>query len=103
MKKLNEKQLIIARKEFSSFLAVGVKGFPKLKLKTPIEFFKKKMNSSYEGIDCVGYNPAFKELTATISVKKTAGAYAEMVLSNMFDSIWIIKMEMDGKTWVTPH
>ncbi len=99
MKKLNEKQLIIARKEFSSFLAVGVKGFPKLKLKTPIEFFKKKMNSSYEGIDCVGYNPAFKELTATISVKKTAGYAGSLCRNGSFEYVRFYLDYQDGNGW----
>ena len=44
METLNEKQLLIARQEFTPFLSLKKTEFAKLKLKTPASFFKQKMS-----------------------------------------------------------
>ncbi len=99
MPELNEKQLVIARQEFHSFLAVGAKDFPKLKLKTKLNFFKQKSNTSFESLGCVGYNPAFKELTATIKIKKSSGYSGRLCTKGSFEYVRFYLDYQDGSGW----
>lgn len=72
MPDLNEKQLLVARNESNLFMAnIAAKG--SLKLATPLAFFEKKFNVSYEELGCIGYNPNSEELTAIIKIKRSSG------------------------------
>lgn len=69
---LNEKQLITARAESHLYMA-NISAKANLKLTTPLAFFEKNFNISYEELGCVGYNPDSSELTATIKIKRSSG------------------------------
>ena len=70
---MTEKQLLTAREEFRSFMAVETKDLKKTALKTKAAFFTQKLNTSFEELACIGYNPAFSELTATVRIKRASG------------------------------
>jgi len=99
MATLEAKQLTIARQEFNSYLTVGEKGFAKLKLKTPLKFFKEKGNSFYEELGCVGYNPVFKELTATVKIKKPTGYSGNLCSTGSFEYVRFYLDYKDGNGW----
>ncbi len=99
MPKLNEKQLMTARQEFNSFLAVGEKDFPKLKMKTALSFFQSKGNTSFESLGCVGYNPAFKELTATVKIKRATGYSGSLCSNGSLEYVRFYLDYQDGSGW----
>ncbi|QGY44363.1 hypothetical protein GM418_12060 [Maribellus comscasis] len=99
MSELNEKQLLIARREFNFFMTVGEKDFPKLKLNTPLDFFKTKMNKFYEELGCVGFNPAFNELTAVIKIKKETGYSGSLCTKGSFEYVRFYLDYNDGSGW----
>jgi len=99
MVKLDEKQLMLARQEFHSFTSLGEKAFTKLKFKTDLKFFKSKGNSSFEELGCVGYNPTFKELTATIKIKRTSGYSGNLCKSGSFEYVRFYLDYQDGNGW----
>ena len=99
MKKLDDKQLIVARQEFNSFLVMGEKGFSKLKLKTELEFFKTKGNTTYEELGCVGFNQAFSELTATVKIKRTTGYSGDLCSKGSNEYVRFYLDYQDGNGW----
>ena len=99
MVKLDDKQLMLARQEFHSFVTLGEKAFTKLKFKTDFKFFKSKGNSSFEELGCVGYNSTFKELTATIRIKKTNGYSGNLCTNGSFEYVRFYLDYEDGNGW----
>ncbi|WP_299443855.1 hypothetical protein [uncultured Aquimarina sp.] len=99
METLNEKQLLTARKEFNKFLAVDGKNLGKLNLKTPISFFKGKMNTEFESLACIGYNPEFKELTATVRIKKATGYSGSLCTNGSNEYVRFYVDYQDGNGW----
>ncbi|PKV50787.1 hypothetical protein ATE84_2854 [Aquimarina sp. MAR_2010_214] len=99
METLNEKQLIIARTEFNKFLAVDGKNLGKLNLKTPPSFFKTKINTNFESLACVGYNPEFKELTATVRIKKSTGYFGNLCTKGSTEYVRFYVDYQDGNGW----
>ena len=98
MEELDDKQLLIARNEFNSFLALG-KNVSKLKLKTSVDFFKQKLNASFESIKCIGYHPEFKELTATIQIKRTSGYGGRLCTKGSYEYVRFYLDYQDGNGW----
>jgi len=100
MSKLTNKQLIIARKEFNSFLLVEKEHLPKLKLKTPLEFFSsKKMNTHFESICSIAYNSTFEELTATIKIKQSSGYSSNLCKNGTYEYVRFYLDYMEGNGW----
>ncbi|WP_452221134.1 hypothetical protein [Lacinutrix salivirga] len=99
MEKLNEKQLIVARQEFTPFLAMNTKGLSKLKLKTSLNFFKQQFNTTFEALGCVGYNPTFKQLTATINIKRPSGYSGDLCENGSFEYVRFYMDYQDGAGW----
>ncbi|WGD33892.1 hypothetical protein [Olleya sp. YS] len=99
MEKLNEKQLLVAREEFRPFLTMKNKGLSKLKLKTSLNFFKQQFNTTYESLGCVGYNPTFKQLTATINIKRATGYSGGLCTNGSFEYVRFYMDYQDGNGW----
>ena len=99
MEKLTEKQLLVARQEFMPYLAMSNKGLSKLKLKTSLNFFKQQFNTTYESIGCVGYNPTFKQLTATINIKKSTGYSGGLCTNGSYEYVRFYMDYQDGDGW----
>lgn len=98
MKSLNEKQLLVARQEFTSFMSLKGAELSKLKLKTPAAFFKQKMNTTYEALGCVGYHAASKSLTATIHIKRAIG-YSGGSVEGTYEYVRFYLDYQDGDGW----
>jgi len=99
MEKLDDKQLMLARQEFNSYLDIGEEAFSKLNLKTSLGFFKSKGNSSFEALGCVGYNPTFKELTATVQIKRPSGYSGNLCTKGSFEYVRFYLDYNDGNGW----
>lgn len=99
MKDLNEKQLITARSDFHTFLAVGETNFSKLKLSTKAAVFKNKFNTTFEELGCVGYNPAFKELTVTVKIKRATGYSGNLCSNGSYEYVRFYMDYNDGNGW----
>ena len=98
IKKLDDKSLLVARSETSQFMAAGA-SFSKLKLKTSLDFFKVKMNNSFEELGCIGYNPAFEELTAHILIKKADGYGGDLCSNGSYEYVRFYLDYGDGAGW----
>ncbi len=99
MPRLNQKQLMVARQEYNSYLAVGNVGFSKLNLNTPLDFFKKKGNTTFESLGCVGYNPEFEELTATVKIKRANGYSGNLCSKGSYEYVRFYLDYQDGNGW----
>lgn len=99
MAKQDEKQLMLAREEYHSYVTLGEKAFSKLKFKTDLKFFKKKGNPSFEELGCVGYNPSFKELTATVKIKRPTGYSGNLCSKGSFEYVRFYLDYNDGNGW----
>lgn len=99
MPELNDKQLLQARQEFKTYLTIGEKGFSRLKMKTPLEFLQSKGNTSFEELGCVGYNPAFKELTAVVKIKRTSGYGGNLCSKGSYEFVRFYVDYHDGNGW----
>ena len=99
MEKFNEKQLLVARNETKSYLSVGAKSFSKLKLSTSLNFFEQKMNTTFESLGCVGYNPTFKELTATVQIKRATGYSGDLCEDGSIEYVRFYMDYQDGSGW----
>jgi len=99
MEKLNEKQLLVARQEFKPFLSLKSKALSKLKLKTPLNFFKQQFNTTYESLGCVGYNSTFNQLTATINIKRATGYSGDLCTNGSFEYVRFYMDYQDGAGW----
>lgn len=99
METLNEKQLLVARQEFTPFLSLKKNEFTKLKLKTPASFFKQKMNTSFESLGCIGYHSQTKELTATIHIKRATGYSSGATNNGSYEYVRFYLNYQDGEGW----
>ncbi len=81
-----DEELLGARTNFSSFLATG-KSFTELKTKTALKFYKQKLNTAFESIGCVGYNPRLEELTATINIKRPTGYSGKLCSEGSYEYV----------------
>jgi len=99
METLNEKQLLVARQEFTPFLSLKKSEFAKLKLKTPASFFKQKMNTSFESLGCIGYHSQTKELTATIHIKRATGYSSGATTNGSYEYVRFYLNYQDGEGW----
>ncbi|AUC82202.1 hypothetical protein [Lacinutrix sp. Bg11-31] len=99
MEKLNEKQLLVARQEFKPFLTMTKKGVSKLKLKTPLSLYKQQFNTSFESLGCVGYNSTFKQLTATINIKRQTGYSGGLCTNGSFEYVRFYMNYQEGDGW----
>ena len=99
MGKLNEKQLAVARQEFQPYLSLGKKALSKLKLKTPLGFFSEKLNTTYESLGCVGYNSTYKQLTATVNIKRPTGYSGNLCSKGSYEYVRFYMDYQDGDGW----
>ena len=99
MKKLNDKQLLVARQEYKPYLSLGEKKLSKLKLKTPLSLYKQQFNTTFESLSCVGYNPTFKQLTATINIKRPSGYSGGLCTDGSFEYVRFYMDYQDGDGW----
>ncbi len=99
MLELDDKQLLAAREESHLLMAVGEKNFKKMKLKTPLEFFMKKMNTSFEELGCIGYNPDLRELTAIVKIKKELGYSGTLCNQGSYEYVRFYLDYEDGNGW----
>lgn len=99
MKELNEKQLLVARQEYKPYLSLGKKKLSKLKLKTSLDFFSQKLNTSFESIGCVGYNSAKQQLTATINIKRESGYSGGLCGNGSYEYVRFYMDYQDGAGW----
>tara|TARA_A100000171_G_scaffold51226_1_gene64926 strand:- start:17033 stop:19117 length:2085 start_codon:yes stop_codon:yes gene_type:complete len=97
--KMTDKQLMVARKDFRNFMAVDENDLKKAKLKTNIAFFKQKMNTSFEELACVGYNPSFSELTATVRIKRASGYSGSLCTQGSNEYVRFYMDYEDGDGW----
>ncbi|WP_299889288.1 hypothetical protein [uncultured Lacinutrix sp.] len=99
MKKLNEKQLIVARQEYKPYLSLGEKKLSKLKLNTEMNFFSQKLNTTFESLGCVGYNSAKQQLTATINIKRETGYLGGLCTNGSYEYVRFYMDYQDGNGW----
>jgi len=99
MEKLTEKQLMMAREEFMTFMAIEKNDLKKAKLKTSAAFFTQKNNTSFEELACVGYNPAFSELTATVRIKRASGYSGSLCTQGSNEYVRFYLDYEDGNGW----
>lgn len=99
MKTLNEKQLLVARQEFKPFLSLGGKNLSKLKLKTSLDFFAQKMNTTFESLGCIGYNSKKQQLTATINIKRSSGYSGSLCENGSYEYVRFYIDYQDGDGW----
>ncbi|RDK88271.1 hypothetical protein C8D94_101140 [Marinirhabdus gelatinilytica] len=96
---MTEKQLLTAREEFRSFMAVETKDLKKAALKTKAAFFIQKLNTSFEELACIGYNPAFSELTATVRIKRASGYSGQLCTQGSQEYVRFYLDYEDGAGW----
>lgn len=99
MEKMTDKQLLSARKDFMTFMAVEKKDLKKAKMTTEAAFFDKKMNTSFEELACIGYNPAFRELTATVRIKRASGYSGSLCSNGSNEYVRFYLDYNDGNGW----
>ena len=99
MGKLTEKQLAVARQEFQPYLSLGKKALSKLKLETPLSFFSEKLNTTYESLGCVGYNSTYKQLTATVNIKRSTGYSGNLCSKGSYEYVRFYMDYGDGNGW----
>lgn len=99
MEKLNDMQHLVARQEFNPFLTMEGKGLSKLKLKTSLSFYNQRFNTTFEALGCVGYNPAYKQLTATINIKRPTGYSGSLCANGSFEYVRFYMDYQDGDGW----
>ena len=58
------------------------------------------MNSSFEEIGCVGYNPAFRELTATVKIKRDYGYRGNLCSDGSQEYVRFYIDYLDGNGWI---
>ncbi len=99
MEKMTDKQLMTARQDFMTYMAVEKKDLSKATMKTKAAFFTQKMNTSFEELACVGYNSTFSELTATVRIKRASGYSGELCTQGSNEYVRFYLDYEDGSGW----
>lgn len=99
MEKMTDKQLITARQDFITYMAVESKDLTKATIKTKAAFFGQNMNTSFEALACVGYNPNFSELTATVRIKKASGYSGSLCTQGSIEYVRFYLDYENGDGW----
>ncbi len=99
MKNLTDKQLLLARQEFKNYLVHKGAKLSKLKIKTDLKLYQNKLNTSFEALGCIGYNGTYRELTATIQIKKAFGYLGELCRKGSYEYVRFYIDYKKGQGW----
>lgn len=99
MEKMTDKQLLTVRQDFMTFMAIESKDLAKATIKTKAAFFAQKINTLFDALACVGYNPNFSELTATVRINKATGYSGNLCTQGSMQYVRFYLNYEDGDGW----